>query len=141
MIHFRDLPWRGSFTGMGTPASMFFVCRNARTRFMKRRSTFWAVLAEVSMNSQPNCRARAAPSSLETSRSYVLSHLLPTSMNIGSPLLTRRMDWRKVSNRSKVDLDAIEYTKMKPCPSLKEFPLQAREKRYLFLRGDTYRTH
>jgi len=54
--------------GMDPPASIL-VCRNARTRFMNRRSTFCAVLAEVSMNSQPKCRAIAAPSSFDTSRS------------------------------------------------------------------------
>ena len=94
--------------GGGVPGSIFLVCRRERTRFMKSRSTFWAVLAEVSRNSQPNCRAKAAPSSLETSRSYVLSHLLPTSMNMGSPRLTLRIDWRNISSRSKVDREAIE---------------------------------
>ena len=92
----------------GVPGSMFLVCRRERTRFMKSRSTFCAVLADVSRNSQPNWRAIAAPSSLETSRSYVLSHLLPTSMNMGSPRLTLRIDWRNISSRSKVDREAIE---------------------------------
>ena len=41
-------------TGAGVPGSILRVCRNERTRFMKRRSTFWAVFAEVSMNSHPN---------------------------------------------------------------------------------------
>ena len=60
------------------------------------------------MNSQPNCRAKAAPSSFDTSRSYVLSHLFPTSMNMGSPRFTRRMDWRNISSRSNVDREAME---------------------------------
>jgi hypothetical protein len=117
IIHFF-LSLSFGLVGPGVPGSIFLVCRSARTRFMKRRSTFSAVLAEVSMNSQPNWRASAAPSSFVTSRSLVLSHLLPTSIKIGSPLLTRRIDWRKTSRRSKVDREAIEYTRMKPWPSL-----------------------
>ena len=112
--------------GGGAPGSIFLVCRRDRTRFIKSRSTFWAVLADVSRNSQPNWRAKAAPSSLETSLSYVLSHLLPTSMNIGSPRLTLRIDWRNISSRSKVDREAIEYTRMKPWPSLN---IQIRKKK------------
>lgn len=78
--------------GPGVPGFIFPVRRNELIRLMKSCSTFWAVLADVSKNSQPNWRAKAAPSSLETSRSYVLSHLLPTSMNMGSPRLTLRID-------------------------------------------------
>ena len=92
--------------------------RNERTRFMKRLSTLCAVLAEVSIKSHPNCRARAAPSFLETSLSKVLSHLLPTSINIGWPRLTRIIDLRNISRRSNVDREAIEYTRMNPWPSL-----------------------
>ena len=97
--------WRGScfvFVSL-----VCWVCRNERTIFMKSRSTFWDVLAEVSKKSQPYWRAKCAPSALETSRSRVLSHWLPTSMNMGLPLLTLRTDWRKFSILSK---DALEST-------------------------------
>ena len=75
---------------------------------MNRRFTFSEVLAEVSMNSQPKFRASALPSSFETSLSYDLSALLPTSMKIGFCLFTRIIDWRKFSSRSNVDREAIE---------------------------------
>jgi len=91
------------------------------------------------MNSQPNCRASAAPSSFDTSRSKALSALFPTSMIIGSPLFARLTDWRKTSSRSKVDRDAIEYTSINPWPSL------GNASRLLGGSGDrgkgTYRTH
>lgn len=103
---------------LGPPASRRFVCRSARTKLVKRSSTLYAVLADVSINSHPNVRASAMPSSRDTSRSYVLSHLLPTSMKIGFCRLTLSIDCRNTSRRSKVDREAIEYTRMKPCPSL-----------------------
>lgn len=93
---------------------MILGARNKRTRFMNKRSTFCAVLAEVSRNWHPNCCARAAPSSLETSRSDVWSHLLPTSKKIGLPCLTRLMDCRNRSRRLNVNREAIEYTRMNP---------------------------
>ncbi len=73
----------GSLTrGWGTaapPCSVCFVLRRLRTRFVKSRSTFCAVLALVSRNSQPNSLASCTPSSRVTSRSSCLSALLPTS--------------------------------------------------------------
>ena len=117
--HFNfDFP--SLLAGAAAPGFMLWVCRKERMRFMKRRSTFSAVLADVSMNPHPNWCANAAPSSFDTSRSYALSHLLPTSMKIGSPRLTRRIDWRKISRRANVVLEAIEYTSMKPWPSLEK---------------------
>lgn len=105
--------------GPGTlPASVCLVARKARTKLVKRSSTLCAVFAEVSKNAQPKDRARACPSSLDTSLSYVLSHLFPTSIKIGFCLFTRSMDCRKTSSRSNVDRDAIEYTRMNPWPSL-----------------------
>jgi len=104
--------------GLGTPpASVCLVARRARTRLVKRSSTLCAVFAEVSKNEQPKDRARATPSSFDTSLSYVLSHLFPTSIKIGFCLFTRSIDCRKTSSRSNVDRDAIEYTRMKPWPS------------------------
>jgi hypothetical protein len=44
--------------------------------------------------------------------------LLPTSTNIGFWRLTLNMDCRKTSSRSNVAREAIEYTRMNPCPSL-----------------------
>jgi len=70
------------------------------------------------MNEHPKDRASATPSSFDTSLSYVLSHLLPTSMKIGFCLFTRSIDCRKTSSLSNVDRDAIEYTRINPCPSL-----------------------
>jgi hypothetical protein len=108
-------------SGLGTtPASVCRVLRNARTRLVKSSSTLCAVLAEVSIKEQPKDRASATPSSFDTSLSYVLSHLLPTSINIGFCLFTRNIDCRKTSSRSNVDREAIEYTRMNPCPSLGE---------------------
>jgi len=117
--HF-DFDFLSLLAGAAAPGFMLWVCRKERMRFMKRRSTFWAVLADVSMNPHPNDCANAAPSSFDTSRSYVLSHLLPTSMKMGSPRLTRRIDWRKISRQVNVVLEAIEYTRMKPWPSLEK---------------------
>jgi len=112
----------GSLTrGWGTaapPCSVCFVLRRLRTRFVKSRSTFCAVLALVSRNSQPNSLASCIPSSRVTSRSSCLSALLPTSMNIGFWRLTLSMDCRKTSRRSKVAREAIEYTRINPWPSL-----------------------
>lgn len=105
--------------GWGTaPCSASFVLRRLRTRFVKSRSTFWAVLALVSRNSHPNSFASCTPSSRVTSRSSCLSALLPTSTNIGFWRLTLNMDCRKTSSRSNVAREAIEYTRMNPCPSL-----------------------
>jgi len=104
--------------GLGTaPASVCRVLRSARTRLVKSNSTLCAVLAEVSIKEHPNDRASATPSSFETSLSYVLSHLLPTSIKMGFCLFTRSIDCRKTSNLSNVDRDAIEYTRINPCPS------------------------
>jgi hypothetical protein len=116
----KHLGLLGSLTrGWGTaPCSVCFVLRRLRTRFVKSRSTFWAVLALVSRNSQPNSLASCIPSSRVTSRSSCLSALLPTSMNIGFWRLTLNMDCRKTSRRSNVARDAMEYTRMKPWPSL-----------------------
>ena len=94
--------------------SCCLVARRARTRFMKSRSTLCEVFADVSRNSQPNERASAAPSSRETSRSYVLSHLLPTSTKIGRLRFTRNINCRNTSSRSNVARDAIEYTRINP---------------------------
>lgn len=104
----------GSTTGL----SCCLVARNARTRFINSRSTLCDVFADVSKNSQPNDRANAAPSSLDTSRSYVLSHLFPTSTKMGLLRFTRSISCRNTSSRSNVDRDAIEYTRMNPWPSL-----------------------
>lgn len=119
MIHFLVFftPSAGR-AGPETPCSCCFVCRSNRTRVMNRRSTFIAVFADVSRNSHPKLRASCAPSSLDTSRSYCLSHLLPTSINTGFCRFTFIIAWRKTSNRSKVAREAMEYTRMKPCPSL-----------------------
>jgi len=103
--------------GTAPPCSVCFVLRRLRTRFVKSRSTFWAVLALVSRNSQPNSLASCIPSSRVTSRSSCLSALLPTSMNIGFWRLTLNMDCRKTSRRSKVAREAIEYTRINPWPS------------------------
>jgi len=104
--------------GRGTaPCSANFVLRRLRTRLVKSRSTFWAVLALVSRNSQPNSFASCMPSSRVTSRSVCLSALLPTSINIGFWRLTLNMDCRKTSRRSNVAREAIEYTRINPCPS------------------------
>lgn len=101
--------------GWGTaPCSTCFVLRRLRTRFVKSRSTFWAVLALVSRNSQPNSLASCIPSSRVTSRSSCLSALFPTSMNIGFWRLTLNMDCRKTSRRSKVAREAMEYTRINP---------------------------
>lgn len=101
-----------------TPCSACLDCRSSRTRCVNSRSTLTHVLADVSRNSQPKWRASCAPSSLETSRSYCLSHLLPTSMNTAFSRLTFSIACRKTSTRSKVARDAIEYARMKPSPSL-----------------------
>jgi hypothetical protein len=101
-----------------TPASVCCVLRSARTRLVKSSSTLCAVLADVSMKEQPKDRASATPSSLGTSLSRVLSHWFPTSRKTGFCLFTRSMDWRKTSSRLNVDRDAMEYTRMNPCPSL-----------------------
>lgn len=98
---------------------MLCACRSARTRFMNGFSAFSAVFADVSMNEHPNWRASACPSSFDTSRSQFLSPLLPTSMNIALPLFTRYTDCRKASNRSNVDRAVMEYTRIKPWPSLR----------------------
>ena len=109
IIHLRFFSFSGERTmGPGTPCSCCFVERSSRTRFMKSCSTLCAVFADVSRNWQPNDRASAAPSSLETSRSYCLSHLLPTSMKTGFCRLTFNMACRKTSSRSNVALDAME---------------------------------
>lgn len=118
IIHLRFFSFSGDRTGPCTPCSCCFVDRSSRTRFMKRRSTLCAVFADVSRNSQPNDRASAAPSSRETSLSYCLSHLFPTSMKTGFCRLTFSMACRKTSSRSNVARDAIEYTRIKPWPSL-----------------------
>lgn len=99
---------RSLLSGRGAGISACLVARSARTRFMKRRSTFCAVFADVSRKSHPNDRASACPSSLDTSRSYVLSHLFPTNTNIGLLRFTRSISCRKTSSRSKVARDAIE---------------------------------
>ena len=107
IIHFRFFPPSGrGFPG--GPCSICFVCRRARTRFINSRSTLCAVLADVSKKSHPKERAIAAPSSRDTSRSYVLSHLLPTRTKMGLLRFTRSISCRKTSNRSNVCLDAIE---------------------------------
>jgi len=106
--------FRGTVT---TPCSANLVLRRLRTRLVKSRSTFWAVLALVSRNSQPNSFASCIPSSRLTSRSSCLSALLPTSINIGFWRLTLNMDCRKTSRRSNVAREAIEYTRINPCPS------------------------
>ena len=121
------------------PCSACFVLRRLRTRFVKSRSTFWAVFALVSRNSQPNSLASCIPSSRVTSRSSCLSALLQTSMNIGFLRLTLNMDCRKTSKRSNVALEAMEYTRMNPWPSLwasrsEGLPRNIR-------RPKTYRTH
>ena len=120
IIHLRFFSFSGARTGPCIPCSCAFVFRSSRTRFMKRRSTLCAVFADVSRKSQPNDRASAAPSSLETSRSYCLSHLLPTSMKTGFCRLTFNMACRKTSSRSNVARDAIEYTRINPWPSLQD---------------------
>ena len=121
MIHFFGLLGpSGGRAGPAVPCSCCFVCRSNRTSVVKRRSTFIAVFADVSRNSQPKFLASCAPSSLDTSRSYCLSHLLPTSINTGFCRFTFIIACRKTSNRSKVAREAIEYTRMKPCPSLLE---------------------
>ncbi len=113
------LDFFGSFrVGTDAPCSASFVLRRLRTRLVKSRSTFRAVLALVSRKSQPNSLASCIPSSRVTSRSSCLSALFPTSMNIGFWRLTLSIDCRKTSKRSNVARDAIEYTRMKPCPSL-----------------------
>jgi len=116
----KHLGLLGSLTrGWGAaPCSASFVLRRLRTRFVKSRSTFWSILALVSRNSQPNSFASCMPSSRVTSRSSCLSALLPTSTNIGFWRLTLNMDCRKTSSRSNVAREAIEYTRMNPCPSL-----------------------
>jgi hypothetical protein len=43
-----------------------------------------------------------------------LSALFPTKARIGFPLFTRLTDWRKSSSLSKVDREAIEYTRINP---------------------------
>ena len=122
----KHLGLLGSLTrGWGTvPCSASFVLRRLRTRFVKSRSTFWAVLALVSRKSQPNSFASCIPSSRVTSRSSCLSALLPTSTNIGFWRLTLNMDCRKTSSRSNVAREAIEYTRMNPCPSLQASHLE-----------------
>src|SRR5258706_10592148 len=85
----------GAGSAWGKPAAKLcesLCMRRVRTRLVKRRSTFCAVLALVSRNSHPNLRASAAPSSRDTSRSYALSHLFPTSIKTGSERLTRNID-------------------------------------------------
>ncbi len=124
--------------GIGAPCSASFVLRRLRTRFVKSRSTFRAVLALVSRNSQPNSLASCIPSSRVTSRSSCLSALFPTSMNIGFWRLTLSIDCRKTSKRSNVAREAIEYTRMKPCPSLQQV-IRKRQK-YGWMER-TYRTH
>lgn len=119
MIHLVFLSFfGGAVPPVDGPASILRVCLSARTRSMNSLSRFCAVFAEVSRNSQPNCRARAASSSFATSRSYVLSHLLPASMKMGFPRFARRINWQKTSRPSNVDRYAMEYTRMKPWPSL-----------------------
>jgi hypothetical protein len=107
--HFLCLFFSSSrLRGFGAPSAVSCVVRSVRTRFVKRNSTLCAVLAEVSTNLQPKDRARATPSSIDTSRWWVLSHLFPTSMNIGFCIFTRRTDCRKASSLSKVARDVIE---------------------------------
>ena len=121
IIHFLGffVPSTGR-AGPAVPCSCCFVCRSKRTSVVNRRSTFIAVFADVSRNSHPKFRANCAPSSLDTSRSYCLSHLLPTSIKTGFCRFTFIIACRKTSNRSKVAREAMEYTRMKPCPSLYE---------------------
>ena len=102
----------------GAPRSLMWVCCEEWMKFMKRRSTFCAVLADVSMNSHLNWRANAAPSSFGTSHSWVMSHLLPMSMKMGFPRLSLHIDWQRILRRLNVDFEAIEYTRMNPCSVL-----------------------
>jgi hypothetical protein len=118
ITHFLCFFSSSGLRGLGMPPAICCVVRSARTRLVKTSSTLCAVFAEVSINEQPNDRASAIPSSFVTSRSYDLSHLFPTRMNTGFCLFTRSIDCRKTSSLSKVDRDAIEYTRINPCPSL-----------------------
>lgn len=115
---------------------MTLDARNERTRFTKRKSTLYPVFAEVSRNSHPNSRAREAPSSLETSRADVWSHLLPTSTNTGLLCLTRFMDCQKLSTRSNVVREVTEYIRIKPWPSLSGIQHMAQA-----CRDSTHRIH
>ena len=94
------------------------IFRNTRITLANVCSTFSAIFAEVSINSQLNCQASIMPSSFDTSRSLTLSHLFPTTMRIGSAPFTHLIDWWKNSIWSKVDRDAIEYTNMSLWPYL-----------------------
>lgn len=91
------------------------------TKLVKSLSTFCAVFADVSRNSQPNWLAIACPSSLVTWRSRPLSHLFPTRIKIGLLRFTRSISCLKTSKRSNEARAVIEYTSMNPCPSLWNF--------------------
>lgn len=118
MITHFDFCFFSCIRGTGVPCSIPRDSRSKRIRFMKRVSTFSAVLADVSINLHPYFSANAEPSSLETSRWWVRSHLFPTRMKIGSPRLTLCIDRWKIWTFSDVDREATEYTSTKPCPSL-----------------------
>ncbi len=118
IIHFLFFSFSAGRVGPGVPCSACFVCRSSRTSVVNSFSTFCDVLADVSRKSQPKLRASWEPSSLDTSRSNCLSLLLPTSIKTGFCRFTFSMAWRKTSNRSNVARDAMEYTRMNPCPSL-----------------------
>jgi len=124
LIFFSGFAGRAAAAAGPPPGTGSLLVRSNRTRLVNNRSTFWEVFADVSRKSHSKLCASLIPSSLETSRSYCLSHLLPTSMNIGFVLLTLIIACRKTSSRSKVARDAIEYTRIKPCPSLTHWSLK-----------------
>lgn len=93
--------------------------------------------ADASTNSQPNSRARACPSWVETSLSVTRSLLLPTSIIgtgavgaeavIGDPgyvgdevvdSLTRWIWWWNLLMRENDEREEMLYTSTKPSPSL-----------------------
>ena len=51
--HF-NLDFLSLLVGAAAPGFMLWACLKEQMRFMKRRSTFWPVLADVSKNSHPN---------------------------------------------------------------------------------------
>ena len=101
--------------------SKAFEALIARTMLMNRCSTCRPVFADVSMKLQPMTRASDSPSSFETILSLILSHLLPTRIKIGFDVFTRSIVCQKASILSNDSLEATEYTRINPCPSL--FPI------------------
>ena len=105
--------WLFSFFAGG--GSTFLFCCRERTRFMKICATSWEVLAYVSRNVHPKFGCEF----LETSGqrcgllpwNFSLQHIIAFNIN-EHEYHDVRIYWWNTSNRSKVDREAMEYTRM-----------------------------